>query len=124
MMTMAPINTTLSPDTSIAIMQAAEGSAKKPIVPSHIDQAAQSFEAMFVTQMIKPMFETVEVDEQFGGGKGEEIFRDFLTDEYGRLVAKSGGVGLAAPVKDALLRAQSEQTHSVPATTVAKTVKE
>ena len=43
---------------------------------SRIDETAQDFEAMFVTEMMRPMFDTVEVDQTFGGGKGEEVFRD------------------------------------------------
>lgn len=71
--------------------------------------AAQDFEAMFLADVIRPMFDSIDVDEQFGGGKGEEVFRGMLSDEYGKIMAKSGGIGLASPVKDALLRAQAAQ---------------
>lgn len=110
---MAQINTPLSPQTSLALMQATQNPAFKPPLSSHVDEAAENFEAMFVTEMIKPMFETIGIDENFGGGKGEEVFRDFMTDEYGKLVARAGGVGLAAPIKDALIKAQAEQNNAM-----------
>ncbi len=71
-----------------------------------IEDAAQDFEAVFLSEMMKPMFESVEVDAIFGGGKGEEVFRSFLVQEYGKIIAASGQVGLAHPVKDALIKMQ------------------
>ena len=44
-------------------------------------QAAQEFEAMFATQMLAPVMESVDVDENFGGGHGEEVFRSMLVQE-------------------------------------------
>lgn len=76
-----------------------------------IDRSAHQFEAMFVTEMLKPMMETVDVDSTFGGGKGEEIFRGFMTEEYGKLIA-GRGIGLASSVKEALLRAQEGSQQS------------
>lgn len=73
-------------------------------------QAAQDFEAVFITEMMKPMFESVGVDEVFGGGKGEEIFRGLMVQEYGKLFAKQGGIGLADNVTAELLKVQEHQT--------------
>jgi len=53
-----------------------------------IDKTAQDFEAMFATQMLQPMFETVQVDGTFGGGHGEEVMRSFMMQEYGKIIAK------------------------------------
>jgi flagellar protein FlgJ len=71
-----------------------------------IKEAADEFEAMFLSEMLKPMFEGIEVNELFGGGKGEEVFRDFLIAEYGKKMVKSGGIGLAKFVQDELIRQQ------------------
>ena len=38
----------------------------------------------------------------FGGGAGEEAFASFLTQEYARLIAERGGVGLAERVFESL----------------------
>jgi len=73
-----------------------------------IDQTSQDFEAMFATQMLQPMFETVHVDSQFGGGHGEEVMRSFMLQEYGKIIAKSGRLGIASQVKSEMLRVQEE----------------
>ena len=38
----------------------------------------------------------------FGGGAGEEAFASLLTDEYARLLAERGGIGLAEQVFELL----------------------
>lgn len=106
----------LSPDTTLALIQAGQSDVQataklKDAVAakreSDIDIAARDFEALFVAEMLKPMIESVPIDDQFGGGKGEEIFRGMMTQEYGKILAAGGGIGLASHVKEALLRAQS-----------------
>jgi hypothetical protein len=42
----------------------------------------------------------------FGGGHGEEVFRSLLTQEYGRSMARAGGVGFADAVQREILRLQ------------------
>ena len=69
-------------------------------------KAAQSFEAMFMSQMFGHMFEGVGKDTLFGGGAGEEMFRPMLFDEYGKLVAKKGGIGIADSVMRTLISQQ------------------
>ena len=71
-----------------------------------IDEAARDFEAMFLSEMIKPMFEGLEVNEEFGGGKGEEIFRGLMLQEYGKIMAQAGGIGLASHIRAEMLRLQ------------------
>lgn len=73
---------------------------------ANIDKAAQDFEAMFATQMLQPMFEGIQVDPEFGGGHGEEIMRSFMLQEYGKIIAKGGKLGIATQVKTEMLRAQ------------------
>lgn len=73
-----------------------------------IDTAARDFEAMFMTEMMKPMFEELEPDPMFGGGKGEEIFQGFLLQEYGKLMAETGGIGLAGHIKAEMIRLQEQ----------------
>ncbi len=71
-----------------------------------INAAARDFEAVYLAEMIKPMLETVEVNDVFGGGKGEDVFRGMLADEYGKIMARAGGIGLASPVREAMIKAQ------------------
>ena len=46
------------------------------------------------------------ISKPFGGGNGERIWRSFLIEEYGDLIAKTGGIGIADAVERQLLRAQ------------------
>lgn len=102
------------PDHDVAMMQAnrarlenlGRAAAGGDRDMRRIEESAQDFEAMFIAELIKPMFESLEVDAIFGGGKGEEIFRDLLTQEYGKKMAASGGIGIAQFVRDELLRQQ------------------
>lgn len=74
-----------------------------------IETAALDFEASFVTEMLKPMFEGIKADPMFGGGKGEEIFNGLMVDQYGKMVAERGGIGIADKVKSELLRLQESK---------------
>ncbi len=70
-------------------------------------RAAQDFEAMTLTQLLTPMFDTVDLSTgPFGGGPGEQAFKPFLTEAIARQMAAHGGLGLAVPVFHQMLRAQ------------------
>lgn len=71
-----------------------------------VDEAAQEFEAMFLAQMLQPMFEGMEPNPLFGGGQGEKIFNSMMVEEYGKAIAAGGGVGIADTVKAAMLELQ------------------
>lgn len=74
---------------------------------SQVRQAAEDFEAMFITEMLKPMFETNgEVDPMFGGSHGEEMFKSLMLDEYGKNVAANGGIGIADSIEAQMLKYQ------------------
>tara|TARA_B100001778_G_C18241264_1_gene473559 strand:+ start:216 stop:578 length:363 start_codon:yes stop_codon:yes gene_type:complete len=73
-----------------------------------IDESAKEFEAIFISEMIKPMFEGLETDGMFGGGQGEEIFRNLMFQEFGNNIANNNGVGIADHVKEQLIRIQAK----------------
>ena len=77
---------------------------------ANIDKTSQDFEAMFMTQMLEPMFEGLGNDPTFGGGHGEQVMRTFLLQEYGKIIAKSGHLGIAANVKNEMIMAQAAAT--------------
>ena len=78
----------------------------KTMSPEKIDAAANEFEAQFISQMLENMFATSPVNEELGGGEGEEMFRSLMVDEYGKLIARSGGIGVADHVKRELIKLQ------------------
>ena len=69
-------------------------------------KVAQQFEGVLISQMLNSMFEGVKTDGMFGGGEGEEMFRSMMVDEYGKQMAKQGGLGLADHVTRELLKRQ------------------
>jgi Rod binding domain-containing protein len=64
---------------------------------------------MAIGQLLQPMFETVDTAHAaFGGGEGEQVWRPMLVDAIGKQMAANGGIGLAVPVFNAMLRAQEQ----------------
>ncbi len=64
------------------------------------------FEAMFLSQMLGHMFAGIETNGLFGGGQAETTFRSLLIEEYGKVMASAGGVGLADNLQKELLMTQ------------------
>ena len=71
-----------------------------------VRRAAEEFEALFLSQMLAPMFESLQTEGPFGGGAGEGIYRTLMVQEYGRAIAASGGVGIAEAVQREILKLQ------------------
>ena len=70
-----------------------------------VKDTAKDFEAMFLHSMFQQMFANVG-QGPFSGGSGAKVWQSFLTDEYAKNVAKSGGVGLADSVFKELIAQQ------------------
>jgi Rod binding domain-containing protein len=106
----------LGTDTRTSNAASALDEAKRSKDMKRIEEAAQDFEATFISEMLKPMFEMVEVNDTFGGGKGEEVFRDFTIQEYGKLIARQGGIGISDQIKAQMIKMQGMDPSIVPAT--------
>jgi peptidoglycan hydrolase FlgJ len=92
-----------------AIIQQPAATALPPSQTAKLWQAARDFEAMAIGQLLQPMFATVDVKRSpFGGGEAEEAWRPMLVDAIGKQMAAHGGIGLAVPVFNAMLRAQEK----------------
>ena len=76
--------------------------------PEQIRRTAEEFEASFLSQMFKPMFEGLETDGPFGGGSSEETWRSFLLDAMAKQTVKAGGIGLADTVMSEMLKMQEQ----------------
>jgi Rod binding domain-containing protein len=81
-------------------------SVRQTTNPVAARKAAQDFEAVFVSQMFQQMFAGIKADGLFGGGHGEDMFRSLLLDEYGKQVAKHGGLGISDAVMRTLISQQ------------------
>lgn len=114
------MNNNLTPDTNIALLNATQGQAtqsaqKVKNIASHdaralekAGEAAQEFEAVFIAEMMKPMFEGIRTEAPFGGGKGEEVFRSMLVQEYGKILSQTGSIGISDQVRDEMIRMQAQ----------------
>ena len=69
-------------------------------------EVAQEFEAMFIQEMLAPVFNQIETDGPFGGRQAEAAFRPMLLEEYARNIAEAGGIGIADSVMTEILRMQ------------------
>ena len=123
----------LTPDTSLALMRAAQGESTKSASAlknlgtkdaQKINETAQEFEAVFLSEMLKPMFQGIETDGMFGGGKGEEVFRSFMLQEYGKIMSQTGGIGLADHVHDQIIQLQAAQDSPADIKILANTTNE
>jgi flagellar protein FlgJ len=88
--------------------------AKAPVVDTSsrakIEKTAQDFEAFFLSQMYQQMYKDVPTDGVMGGGHGEEAFRSFMLDEFAKLSAKTGRIGLGRQIADHMIRLQEART--------------
>jgi peptidoglycan hydrolase FlgJ len=77
--------------------------------PESAKRVAEEFEALFLAEMLAPVFESIDSDGLFGGGQGEDIYRSMMVQEYGKAIAQAGGVGIAETVQREILRMQENQ---------------
>ena len=76
---------------------------------SAMREAAQAFETQFLGQMFQLAMRDAPVDAVFGGGPGERVFRDMLTDAWAEETVRAGGIGVADSVMRTLMDAQAGQ---------------
>lgn len=74
----------------------------------NIDKIAEDFEAVFLSQMMQNMFEDVDFDPM-NDGPGEDVYKSMLVDEYGKILSRAGGIGIASHVKREMLAAQENR---------------
>lgn len=103
-----------------AAMQGAAAAQRAPTAPvasmspQRLRQAAQDFEAFYLARALEPMFEGIGTEAPFGGGMAEDMWRSLLIDEYGKAIAKTGGIGIADAIVRGLVEIQ-EQAGQEPA---------
>jgi Rod binding domain-containing protein len=86
-----------------------------------IKKSARDFEAMFVGQMLQPMFDGLSTSGPFGGGQSEEAFRGLLIGEYAKEITARAPLGIADHMVRTLIQNQvTEAALSKPAAPTAK----
>jgi Rod binding domain-containing protein len=100
------------PAAAALVAQKAYGAHPAAKAAAKLDEAAQDFEAVFLTQMMQAMFAGLSGDGPLGGGEAGGAWRSMLADQYGRSVAAAGGIGLADHVRRELLALQQQSDAS------------
>ncbi len=67
---------------------------------------ARDFESFFLSQMLQPMFRDTAPEAPFSGGAGEDAWRSMQVDEYGKAIARSGGIGISDMIYREILKSQ------------------
>jgi Rod binding domain-containing protein len=95
--------------SDLAVSPALLQSPPAPPAPTaRMRETAQAFEASFLAQMLKPMFEGLSTDGPFGGGEAEGTWRGFMIDAMAQQTVKAGGIGLADQVVAQMLKMQEQ----------------
>ena len=69
-------------------------------------KVSEEFEAVFLCQMLQPMFANIQAAEPFGGSSSEKMWRTMQVEEYGKALSKAGGIGIADAVFREIIKAQ------------------
>jgi len=105
-------NASLQADAALMSVQ-----NRKPNLPTapagasneQLRKVSQDFEAVFVAQMLQPMFANLGKENPYGGGSSEAMWRSMQVEEYGKAIVKSGGIGVADSVYREMLKMQEVQ---------------
>ena len=87
--------------TKNSTLQVKEGSSDKD--DKNLHKACAEFEALFISQLLKEMRETIPKSGLMSGGKGEEIYTQMLDSEIAREIASNSELGISS-----LMRSQIE----------------
>jgi len=82
--------------------------------PETIGKVAKEFEAVFIAQMLQPMFADISASAPFGGGLAEDMWRSMQVDQFGKAIAEQGGIGLADAVAKEMLAMQEKAEGQKP----------
>lgn len=66
-----------------------------------VSKTAEEFESMFLGLVVREMLKNTQA-EPSGDAHAEQMFQGMLADELGASIAKSGGVGIAKTMEQAM----------------------
>ncbi len=79
--------------------------------PKNVERVAESFEALFVAQMVRGLREALTEGSTEGAGFGREVYQSWFDQAVAEAVARAGGLGL----KEQLLRLMEPKVLPDPA---------
>jgi len=77
---------------------------------------ATDFEAMFLNSMFSEMTAGLKGEGPFGDTQGTGVWRSMLTEQYSKLFARAGGVGIASEVYRTLIVQQAKTAKELRGT--------
>ena len=81
--------------------------AKADAAQGKLRRTAEDFTSVALNELLKPIFDTADTsDGPFGGGAAEQAFKPMMVAEIAKNIARNGGLGLAEPVLQQMLRLQ------------------
>jgi len=83
------------------------------ISAQQVETTAKNFESLFLGEMVETMFGDSGGEEAFGSSESNEIYKGLMAQEYGRIIANSGGIGIADYIKRELLAMQESGGKSL-----------
>jgi len=97
------------PVISPATLPPQAASPPAAVATARMRETAEAFEASFLAQMLKPMFEGLSTEAPFGGGEAEGTWRGFLVEAMAKQAVRGGGIGLADKVVAQMLKMQEQE---------------
>ena len=67
--------------------------------------AAQSFESVFLFEVLQSMYAGVKPGA-FGGGSSEKLYQSMLNEEVAKSISKQGGIGIADSIYNEIIKSQ------------------
>jgi flagellar protein FlgJ len=110
---MATLMTANISSGTTALQASSAAASSGSLSDQQASKTAKDFEAMFISQMLEPMFGDSLGTESFGDANTKDIYKGMLMDAYGKEIAKAGGIGIAQYIKTELLKLQ-EIAHGQP----------
>jgi flagellar protein FlgJ len=99
----------VSPPTRSGASAPPKGRPQGASEAERLKQACDSFEALFMQQMLKQMRATVPQDGLFGGGSAERIYTDMLDAELSKEMSTDGGLGISRLLFEHMMAAQKDR---------------
>lgn len=70
----------------------------KNMTQQQADVVSKDFESLFISQMLEQMFGESIGSSAFGTTDTDEVYKSLMVQEYGKIITKSGGIGIATKI--------------------------
>lgn len=91
--------------SDLALVATTTSAASDTQRKAQVERSAEEFESVFLSQMLREMTSSLTGPGSLAGAEVNP-FTGMLQDEYARLLARSGGIGIAGSVMHELLTTQ------------------